>query len=108
MNPSRTIRARVAATLVVVVAALSVAVPLLDRGLGAGTVALTEPGAAPGYVDHHHIVCVQHSATAWSAAAGAETPLERYVAQAEPPHAADQRWDRCTRSVHHSRAPPLV
>ena len=104
----RRLQASVAAALIVAVTALSVAVPLLDRGRDPGALALTEPGAATGYVDHHHGVCVQYSAASWSIATGADIPSARLVREDDAPIPAVRRVARDVRSLPLSRAPPLV
>ena len=105
---TRRLRATVAATTMVVVTALGVAVPLLDRGWDAGGLALSEPGHPAGYVDHNHDVCVQHSATAWSSAAATELPSERFVRQADAPCRVVVHPQTPLSSLHHSRAPPSL
>lgn len=104
----RTLDATVAAALMVAVTALSVAVPLLDRGRDPGALALTEPGATTGYVDHHHGVCMQHSAAAWSPAAGTDLPSARLVREDDAPHPVVRGAGHAARSLPLSRAPPLV
>ena len=105
---SRAWRARVAATVAVVVTALTVAVPLLDRGEAPGVVAFSEPGATPGYVEHDHSVCLQHGQSAWQPVAVTELPAERFVRQADSPCRAIIRSRGAPASPHHSRAPPIV
>ena len=105
---SRKTRARVAALVAVVLTALSVTVPLLDRGLDPGALALTEAGEAPGYVDHHHGVCLQHSAAAWTPAVGAELPTERFGRQDDAPCRAGVHTGGPSLTLHRSRAPPVV
>lgn len=105
---SRTARARIAAITVAVLTALSVAVPLLDRGRDPGTLALAEPGTPLGQVDHDHAVCLLHGAAVWSPAAGTDLPSERLVAEADTRADTDDRSGRSSRFLHYSRAPPLV
>lgn len=105
---ARTLQARTAATMVVVVTVLSVAVPLLDQGRDPGALALSEPGEATGHVDHHHAICLQHSVTAWSPAVGTDLPSQRFVRQADSPCRAIVHPVESIPSLHHPRAPPLV
>lgn len=108
MNPlSRSLRARIAAGTAVLLTALSVVVPLMDRGQDLTAVALSDPGQTAGYVDHHHGVCLQHSATAWSPAARADLPSERFTPHSRTPPRATHWPGRPVRSVHNSRGPPL-
>ncbi len=106
-DPHKT-RGLTAATTAVVLAAMIVAVPLLDRGADPGALALSDPAATVGYVDHHHGVCLQHSASAWSPTALAEFPIERCVQQTDSPSRALAPSSPSLRLLHHSRAPPLV
>lgn len=106
--PSRPLRAHVAAVTLAVLTALSVAVPLLDQGRPEGGVRLSAPGTPAGYLDHHHEVCLQHSAAAWSPAGGADVPAELLVHEAEPLRGAVHPSGRSSRSPHHPRAPPFV
>lgn len=106
--PPRGFRAHVAAVTLAVLTALSVAVPLLDQGRPEGGVRLSEPGTPAGYVDHHHGVCLQHSAAAWSPAEGADLPSELLVPEAEPLPRAEHPPGRSCWSTAQSRAPPLV
>jgi len=101
-------RARVAAVLMAVLTALTVAVPLLDLGRDPGALAFTDADHTPGYVDHHHGVCVQHSAAAWTPASGAELPSERLVRQDDAPLPVVVHPIAATLTAHHSRAPPLI
>lgn len=102
------VRASTAAALMVVVVALSVLVPLLDSGRDPDALAFTEPGQSTGYVQHHHGVCVQHSAAAWTAAVGADLPTEHLVRAADTPCRVVVDPTPPTLSSHRSRAPPLV
>lgn len=104
----RAIRAPVAVVTAVVLMALSVAVPLLDQGRHGGGVALAETGAPAGYVDHHHGVCLQHGAAAWSPARGADLPAGVLVQESDTPRDAARNAGRSAGSPHHPRAPPLV
>ena len=104
---SRRARAHVAAVTTVVVAALSVAVPLLDQGRTPGAVAFAGSAEA-GYIDHHHDVCVQHSAGAWSATVGAELPSEQFVHEADTTRRGDDHGARPGPTLPQPRAPPLV
>jgi hypothetical protein len=106
--PGRGYRAYVAAITLAVLTAMSVAVPLLDQGLPEGGSRLSAPGTAAGYVDHHHGVCLQHSAAAWSAAEGADLPSELLVREAEPLRGTVHPSGRSSWSTYHSRAPPIV
>lgn len=110
MRPlSRPGRAIVAAVTAVLITALSVMVPLLDSGRVPGPVAIAESGAAgAGYVDHHHGVCLQHSAGAWTQTPGAELPSERFLHGQDAPRATTHCPGHTARSLHFSRAPPLV
>lgn len=105
---SRRFQATIAAGLMVAVTALSVAVPLMDRGRELGMRSLTEPGAAPGYVDHHHSVCVQHGAAAWSPVGETPLPSARLVREDDAPALVVHRTGSAARSLPFSRAPPLV
>ena len=105
---SRAWRARTAATVAVVATALTVAVPLLDRGRDPGALAFSEPGANPGYVEHNHSVCLQHGQATWQPVAAAELPAERFVRQEDSPCRAVVRSAGVAASPHHPRAPPLV
>lgn len=105
---SRAWRARVAATVAVVVTGLAVAVPLLDRGEAPGVLAFSEPGATPGHVEHDHSVCLQHEQTAWQPVAAAELPAERFVRQEDSPCRTVVRLSGPPASPHHPRAPPVV
>lgn len=105
---ARTLRSRTAAAMMVVVTVLSVAVPLLDQGRDPGALALSEPGETTGHVDHHHAICLQHGAAAWSPAGGTDLPSQRFVRQADSPCRAMVHVGEATPSLHHSRAPPLV
>ena len=102
------VRAPVATGLAVLLTALSVAVPLLDLGRSPAGVAVVDPGEAAGYVDHHHGVCLQHSATAWAPAAGTEMPAGRLVREDPGPGAWTRFPCRSLPSLPHSRAPPIV
>lgn len=106
--PLRRFRARVAAATLMAVTAMSVAVPLLDRGLDPGRLALSEAGHARGYVDHNHGVCLQHSATAWSPAVGTDLPSERFVRRVDSPCRAVVHPVGATLLLHNPRAPPRV
>lgn len=106
--PARALRAHVSALTLAVLTALSVAVPLLDQGRPEGGARLAAPGTPAGFVDHHHGVCLQHSAAAWSPAEGADLPSELLVREAEAPWGAAHRSGRPSWSTHHSRAPPIV
>lgn len=109
MSPlARTLRASVAVTVMVVVVALSVLVPVLDSGRDPDALAFTEPGQSTGYVQHNHGVCVQYSAAAWSVVSGTELPAERFVREVDVPRRAVVDPTAPTFSVHHSRAPPHV
>ena len=110
MSPSsRPGRATVAAVTAALITALSVMVPLLDSGRVPGPVAIAETGAAgTGYVDHHHGVCLQHSAGAWTQTPGAELPSERFLREHDTPRATRHCSGYNARSLHFSRAPPLV
>ena len=103
----RRLRACVATGTMVVVAALSVAVPLLDQGSDPAGVVFTDAGA-PGYVDHHHDVCLQHSASAWSQSASAEPPTERFVRDDETRVPGARHTGPAVRLLPLSRAPPLI
>lgn len=106
--PARGFRAHVAAVTLAVLTALSVAVPLLDQGRPEGGVRLSAPGTPAGFMDHHHGVCLQHSAAAWSPADGADLPSELLVHEAEPVPGSVHPSGRSSGSTHHSRAPPIV
>lgn len=103
-----TFRPHVAAVVMAVLTTLSVVVPLLDQGRHLGGERLAEAGTPPGYVDHHHGVCLQHSAAAWSPAKGAELPSAVQVRENETFHYAALCPGRSARSLHHSRAPPVA
>ncbi|MDX1674070.1 MAG: hypothetical protein R3314_04625 [Longimicrobiales bacterium] len=104
---SRRTGAPVATVTAVVVTGLAVGVPLLDQGRAPGPVAFADTAEA-GYVDHHHGVCLQHSAEAWSWARGAELPAERFVREADTPRRGGDHFGRCAAALPQSRAPPLV
>ncbi|MGK7312083.1 MAG: hypothetical protein ACN0LA_07555 [Candidatus Longimicrobiales bacterium M2_2A_002] len=104
----RRFQAMIAAGLMVAVTALSVAVPLLDRGRELGTRAFTEPGAATGYVDHHHSVCVQHGAAAWYPVGETPLPSARLVREDDASAPVLRRTACTARTLPFSRAPPRV
>ncbi len=109
MSPlAHRLRASVAATIMVVVVALSALVPLLDCGRDPNALAFTEPGQSTGYVAHDHSVCIQHSTAAWTVATGAELPAEHFVREADSPRRPVVWATPATFSSHRSRAPPLV
>lgn len=105
---SRVMRARVAATTAVVVTALSVAVPLLDRGQDPDALAFSERGAPIGYVEHNHSVCLQHGQAVWTPVAAAELPAQRFVRQEDSPCRTVVHVPGPAVSSHQSRAPPFV
>ncbi len=107
--PGRTDRRVMAAALAVLLTALSVSVPLLDRGGpdGAWVVHAEHPLSAH-LNGHDHTICTQHSASPWLALnvrAAGPMPVEGVA----PETGSALRLD--TSSHHHprrSRAPPIV
>ena len=103
-------RARAAVTIVtaVVLTVLTVVVPLLDRGQAPGPVAFATESSAPGVLDHHHGICLQHGAAAWMVGSGAEAPSSIEVRADDALPVMVRAATATAVPLHLPRAPPAV
>jgi hypothetical protein len=110
MIPRTTSRTRASAALglAVVLLALSVAVPLLDRGRTVGPLAFGDSDSHAGVVAHDHGICLQHGAATWAPGEGAKAPAPVLVRDHLRPEEGVVRTDAVPAPTHLPRAPPPI
>jgi hypothetical protein len=104
---SRT-RASAALGLAAVLLALSVAVPLLDRGRTMGPFVFGDSSSHAGVLAHDHGICLQYGAATWAPGEGAQAPAPVLVREHVRPEDGVVRVEAVAPLTHLPRAPPRI